>query len=429
MSAKAATPGNSRISLVARMVGMTGTPRGARSTVKCELIQTAVEKSTWSKTHSKNHDNAKQVIMSYRDHIKGTCKCVPDVACYYLGGVAYFEYFMAKLERFGDEVSKAEAIVCKNDEDEAAKQNPSGVSDSDPRDNPLSAATPDQLKPSKFDSTTIHDLVNTSSHTVLIEPLKNAVKYWIMACDSDCPNLDIRRFKVTEYVTAAYHIFQCYMVLDYQERCARLLLKISTDLSDLVNAHCFLTQVYLSRGDIKNAKETCDLGAQFEEQLREKRPDAYEIYSYLLVKCEVDLSCGNAKKSAESLKWFLKSDYLKKMTLNRYILKGQALNLACKFQVDDYEFSKDHEEFIEPIQYAFCILKRWHRTFLDSKESDKSKETASDSVSYKFVVYAYCMNTYINHSTFITSCGNPSELMFYHNPLLKLCRKYCFLFW
>lgn len=395
------------------------TPGSKAPFSRCASITQALEKANWSVNRG-NLEVVNFVIDSFRNHVLSACTCVPNVGLQYLLGNSCYELFLALLYKFNAAVAEAEDDL----EDVSGKPT---FSEEDLREHPPVADQCNSSKPSKFESESLHAIVNTDAHERLMAPLFKAVNFWTVAVKAGPQLINVVKTRAAEYIIAAFYTFQCYKLIDYQEKCARLLIAIAVELNDTLSAHCLMAIVYLEKGNISEARSSMEKASFYEKQLQHESPEAHERYIYMLINCELELHTGDRTKSGKRLKSFLNSSYLAKLTLNRYYIKGMAYLLATCFQVDEYEYDSEHVEFLEPIQIAVCILKRWHRSMFEKGQLDKAVTT--DPIWYKFAVYSYSFNSYEIISTFCISNGQPSDLVFYHNPLLKICRQNCFIFW
>ncbi|KAI1290204.1 hypothetical protein HDE_09003 [Halotydeus destructor] len=395
-----------------------------RTSSKCSLITEAFGKSTWSRK-SDNYENAKSVISSYATHMKSSCKCVPDVGLQYLTGNAYFELFLSKLKRVQKKVAEIEAEHI--DEDHLK---PSSPCDEDIRENPSLDHVSESHKPSKLDSLALQNIVNLNTHRKLLVSLSEALKFWTHAAySSSYRDYDLAKLRVSEYLTTACYVFRCYRLNDCLESCSLMLVKLG-EPTDCMTGYCLLTNLYMDLGRIQEATNAMSKAAQLEKELMLQCMESYELYLFKLTKCEYDLVTGTSVKDAgRRLHEIIHSPYLQKLTLNRYYLKGIALLLATKFHFEDYSYSTDHQEFIEPIQVSICLVKRWHRNLFDPVSGTKGNEGVGDPEWLKFASYSMLLKAYEVISVFSRGCGQPVELLFYHNPLIRLCRQNCFIYW
>ncbi|RWS07787.1 hypothetical protein B4U79_07582 [Dinothrombium tinctorium] len=239
------------------------------------------------------------------------------------------------------------------------------------------------------------------------------------------------KLNIAYNLIASFYAFECYGFVKYQLKAAKLLLDLCPFLIDQrevqLHAYYLIIKVHLENGLLNKAKWYLHKAESLAQKLKNQ---SYESMLILLAKYEIALYSGNGEEYAEELNKFIQSDYLQKMTLNRYYLKGLALFLASQYPSTVYKFSQTFQEFLEPIQIAICILKRWHRACFPSSDQKKREDNnESDPIWYRFAVCNFALKAYKSAITFYVNVGILHDLAFVHNGLLKIGRRNCFIRW
>ena len=409
------------------------TPSKSRSSTKsdqhCKLIVEGLQLSYWLKpVHTiefTNIESSDKIIKLYEHHIKSPCSCVSNSVLHLINGIAFFEKFLAELKEFYKQV----ALLEDEDNDEASKP---AKSLDDPRETaPTANLVAESMRPSRFSYNVYAQCINLESQKRVLTSFYQAMSKWEKGIESNtASSIDFARLKLAAYLNDAFYVANCYRLVDQQEKCVNLLYKVSLvsgHNADKLNVFTLSARSYLDKGQIQKARKMIENGEEYEKRLLNSNmiDEPVEFYLFKLIKWELQLGTDKENIAAKELKLFIGSDYLKKSTLNRFYLKGVCFLLATYFNANNYEFSRDHSEFQEPISMGSCLVKRFHKSLYSNA---KDVET-NDQTWVRFAAYSLALRSIEVLNEFLIGSGTPLDLMHYYQSLFSLCRRQCFVHW
>ncbi len=398
---------------------------------RCDTFKEIVSFATWINDNPpEDKPTIDHVLNLLFSHFTDKCECVNEAPTHLLIGNTFYELFLFKLKNFEKRVIHEEINYSECD----SIPNCFGTRNNPINDIPINKST-------KFESYIISELVNFTNMSDLVEPLKEAMTHWNEALVKGIKYKTITddsliKLQVYYNISAVFQVFAFYNMHEYQLKAAILLDKFcryySTKHSEIrLTASYYLIKTYIELGAIGKAV-SCLNSCSYANSDGNSMPETYGTSLILLAKCELDLINGYVERAAVILKSFLQSDYLQKLTINRYFIKGLALLIASKFNGNQFEFSTCFQEFVEPIQMAVCILKRWH-PFLSSTKSNNENAVIKagdlDPVWYRFAVINFAYKAMQLSANFYINIEMPVDAIFYFNSLLKLARRHCAVVW
>jgi len=398
----------------------------------CDIINEALKISKWFQGDScKNSSLVLKSIKIFHQHLESNCKCIAKGSNTLLLACDFYQLFLVRLKNFNMKIESEEA-KCNNklSQDTSAE-------DDETRLTP--ASNSHCKKPSKYDSYAFPYYVNFASQSSLLQLLKQSIKYFKETFSQEEPDVQIKLIqglRINAMLISCYYIFSCYHLFDYQYQTAKILIDINMrvmpeEKEALLTAYHLMVKLYIENGAIGKAQRYLKLSQALLKVMKKKNFETFESALIYLDKCEIDLRLGKIKQSSESLKAFLNSDYLNRLTLNRYYLKGLALTIASQIPPSQYSYSNSFQEFIEPVQIAVCILKRWHRPFFVSPSDNKPKEMLDnidvDPIWYRFAIYNFAFKAFSIANTFYLNIGFFLDIVLIYNAFMKIIRQNCFL--
>lgn len=406
------------------------TPKPTKSKY-CAKISEGLKIATWLQgDQAKCISTVKQAIKIFNDHYQlESCACINRGSNLLVLAVSSYHLFFLSLESFSEKVAEEE----KKFEPEDQTDQP----DSNHDDDGISGSHLPNIEASnssRYGNDSLPQFVNSNCQQTVLKPLKQCVQYLREAL-SDAkaiPAKLLEGLRLNTLLLTAHNIFKCYSQPDYQYHCARLMIELAGKIlpeekESLLTAYHILIRLYLDFNIVTKARKYLQMAQKTMDQMKLKNFESYQAGLIYLDQCEIELKLGSSEESGAKLKKFLQSQYLNKLTLNRFYLKGLALLLASKFP-SSYQFSSDFNEFLEPLHISLTILKRWHRSLLalPPKESDTIED---DHAWFKYDIYSFSMDALYLAKTFYLNIGFPFELSPFFNCLLSLSRRNCFLLW
>lgn len=280
-----------------------------------------------------------------------------------------------------------------------------------------------------------------------MQPLVQAIEEWESGLiDSDFKSSDAATLRIPEHLLTAFHVCHLYKLIVQQETCARLARIAAVKPNDVLTSHCMHLQVALSVADRELADRSVRLGSALASKIK-ATGETFETALFFLLKCDYEIRRG-IFTSASTLSSFIASDYLKKVTVNRFYLKAFAVYMGSKYPADAIQPSIHFQYFVEAQESMYMLLKRWHRKVFDPISTEDKKDDLTDPLWFRYAAYdlfgkvsspekgtksltmaLFFSKSFILYSRFNINCGTPLESEFYHNVFIKFCRQNCLLFW
>lgn len=390
---------------------------------KCDLMADIFKESIWlfpeCDTPIKNEDQANNVIKKVNQHINSNCTCVLETAALVLIANANFEIFHYRFEQRRLQISHDEqTMICM---DESEKPNAPIINDI-----PLNNG-------SKMNSESLSHLLNVNNLSNLIDPLKQTIIVWnkCLAMNKESKAIveeTLIRLDVIKRVIGVYHAFGLFSMPFYQVKATRIMekfIEILSDKYDHLKQTCYycIIKSCFQLGAIKEGNQLYNR-YKINTLVGNHIPNSFPGCLLYLIKCEVKF-LNDLPDASKMLTKLINSEYLSTLTVNRYYIKGLALQLASRFP-NCYNFSKNFSEFNEPVQIGFALLKRWNCFLLKYTNHDQAtkKVFVSEPLWFKFAVAEFCLNSFITSAYFCKNIQITSDVFIYFNPLLQIARHY-----
>jgi separase len=363
------------------------------------------------------------VIESVSNHLNSGCKCIPVPRARFTIANAKFSLFFLRLESFAATVAAYESIHCNKFFEMISTPD-------EKSDNGHVTSVRQSKTASRFDPNPLKQFVNMTSHEKLVQPLIEAIDEWELGIsDSDFKTSDAESLRISEYLLTAFNVCHLYKLIRHQETCARLARKAASPRksNEILSSHCMNLQLALAVADQELCDRSVRLGSEVSARIK-TTGETFETVLFFLLKCDYEIRRG-IFTSAPTLTSLIASDYLKKLTVNRFYLKASAVYMASKFPANEISPSVNFQYFVETQESMYMLLKRWHRKVFDPISTDVKKDDLTDPLWLRYAAYDLFARSFIVHSRFHINCGTPLESEFYHNVFMKFCRQNCLLYW
>lgn len=396
---------------------------------RCDLFRDILSAAVWlNDIRADSRAAIESVIEKLSTHLVSDCNCVNICCTHLLVGNTHFESYLFNQKEFEARIAAEEKKV----ESKATKE-PDEDKEAVINDIPVH-------KESKLDAAVFPELVNESSVAALLAPLQKALHHWNKALQvgldmNPISEETIVGFKIYNNLSAVIQIYILYNQLENRLKAAEILHNFcryyGTKSSEIsLTANYYLVKTYIEMGAISKATKwlTRLPSSSSPEQLM---PETFGKSLNLLANCELDFLNGRPRRAAKLLKSFLDSEYLQKLTINRYYIKGLSLMIATKFAANDFEYSDCYREFVEPTQMAIAILKRYHSWLSTSKSNSENQMLNSgdlDPLWYKYGVMNFSFDAMQMSAAFYAQIEMPIDTIYYYNAILKLGRRLCATF-
>ncbi|CAG2167509.1 unnamed protein product [Oppiella nova] len=424
------------------------TKKSVRSAKRCQLFADIVSAAVW--VHGVRADSrvaADSVLEMLTRHMLDGCTCVALSSTYLLIGNTHLERFLLNVNDFERKV----------DSEEKTSQTTTDCNNShNPAINDIHVQ-----KDSKLDSNVMPELVDMKNVSALLAPVDEAVDHWSLALASDNVSAllapvdeavdhwslalasDVKSRVLSEEIVVKmrlyYNLYSVIEIYGFYKRfssrfkATKLLNEFITQCSNKYSemaliANYYLVTNYIHLGALRKAKASLiQITSSSSASAYQSMPDSFGKSLNLLAKCELNLMSGRPERAAKTLQLFLESDYLLKLTINRYYIKGLTLMLATKFTSQQFNFSKNFREFLEPIQMSVCILKRWHPWLSPNRANNENVINSGDvdPLWYRYGVMSFAFDALTLSTNFYINIEIPSDSFHYYNSLLRLGRRQC----
>ena len=394
---------------------------------RCPLFKETLAAAVWlNDIRADSRSSIESVIEKLSDHLASNCKCVNICSIYLLIGNTYFENYLFNQSEFESRIVAEEN---KTSEAKAAKESDNST-ERVINDIPVN-------KESKLEGIVFAQLVNHKNLSAILAPLEKAVDNWSQALDL---SLDLNMiteetivgFKIYYNLSSVIQIYTLHNQIENRLKAAQILHNFcryygskSSEIS--LTANYYLVKTYIEMGAVSRANR-CLTRLPSTSNAEQEMPQTFAKSLNMLAKCELDLLSGRPRKAGKLLKSFLDSDYLQKLTINRYYVKGLTLLIATKFASNDLDFSDCFREFLEPTQMALAILKRWHSWLSTSKSNNENQMLNTgdlDPLWYKYGVMNFAFDAMQMSALFYAQIEMPVDSIYYYNALIKLARRFC----
>lgn len=379
-------------------------------------------------------------------HVNTGCRCgVATDRIRMAAGHCLYQSFLVTLNEFNLIMSREEK---KNAVD--TKKDDTSRDDHSESDGHISHSVSEAKRGSKLDGVVYHEYHNLNfQNGIILKHLDEAVSHWMVAIDMMSPSTryasDDMFFKtIFSDIHAAFYIYRVYRIITQADKCSTLLLKLADICKDLLDprsqerpslnylrAYCTKLHVALETGDLDSAHAVMDSAEML--RMRYFRPDSSgstEINYFFLLSVEVNLRSGKLEEG-QKLSQFLSSSDIQKNTLNRYFLRTYGMIISSKFPGFHIKHSDHWDEFLDPLNMAEHLTKRWNKDLTDINKSniDMSRDELSDSIWLRFASYHLMLESYVTSALFYTHMSSVIDVEYYHPIMMRFCRKYCLLFW
>ncbi|XP_054165487.1 uncharacterized protein LOC128963056 [Oppia nitens] len=392
---------------------------------RCDVMRDTLSTAQWLNGVRAQHDHTIDTVLKQLiNHTIDGCNCVNICSVHLLIGNTYLERFLLTLKEFDDKVVTQE-VKC-NDLNNICKDNPFSIND-----------IPVQ-KESKCESNVMPELVNMKSMTNLLAPIDSAVDHWTQALDFGIKMKNYMNEELIIGLKIYYNLYSVIQINAFYKRFESRLKSIhllnkfcehfSNKYSEMsLTANYFLVKTYLDLGETNRANAIL-IRNKSSNNCGQPNNETFATSLNFLAKCELDLKRGYTERAAKMLCTFLSSDYVKKLTINRYYIKGLALLLATHFPSKHFNYDQYLREFIEPTSIAICILKRWHKCLTSSnKSNDENIINVGDvdPIWYRFSVLNFAFDAIQMSLKFYQNIEMPLDAIYSYNCLLKVGRRCC----
>ena len=357
-------------------------------------------------------------VTALSNHAIGYCKCITPSTAYLVASCSKYYLFLLTTKSNVAQVIDEELVSCKSlsdcGEDKAESDQFVGSA--------LKNA-------SRFDGSVLPHIVIWKRQEQLLEPLDQMLKFIGTAAESKFSRDDIRTFHIQDNLRTAFYVYKLYRVVNNQHKCASLIEKLSCSSSDTLRSFYFRMSIALQLGDIELALMFRDSAQKYDVTKNTETSLNIDSTLFFYLSVETDLRKGIDR--GECLQTFISSPAVQKVTVNRYFLRIVGLILASKFPGNyGYRHNKYFKEMLEPLCMSLYMVKRWNKKLEDLKSQAKmNSDELLDPLWMRYAVYNIFFESYVTTSSFYCNSGNPSELTFFHEASIRLCREYCLLYW
>ena len=273
----------------------------------------------------------------------------------------------------------------------------------------------------------------TFQNEIILKRLDQAVSYWTEACQLLPTMIESHKLyqQALKEAHAAFYIYRCYRIILQQEKCTTVVSKLASITKypvDQLKGYCISLHLALETGDMETALRIIKVSeVVYERVVKTELPESFLFYILVL---ETKLRSGKSGAGKE-LKDFIDSDHLKKNTLTRYFPKAMALVIASKFPDTIVKHSDYWDEFFEPLSMCLNLVKRWNKTIADvnTLKTQLSASEVSDEIWFRFASYHLFLESYSTTSLFYFNMSSIVDIEYFQPMVMRLCRKYCFLYW
>ena len=372
-----------------------------------------------------SEETVKQVMEAISRHLKSGCTCMSSTTARIAPANIKLRVFCLKVQKNADRVADAETRSCGQYFDAVCSAD-------EKSDTGHVTSSKSSKSASRLDPNHLPGYVNIETHNSLIDPLRQALDDWERVVkglkDAEVKPVAIE-MRLFEHLRTAFYICQLYRLIMLQERCARLARKVAYKSNEQLASLCMDLQLGLAVADTEITSRCIEKGSELIFKIRrEIGSETMETIHFFLLRCESEIRNG-CFTSGPQLTSLIASDYLKKMTVNRYFMKTMALFTCSRFPADEIEPSSNLEYFTTPLHSMYSMLKRWHRKVFELNSPDEKKDDQSDPIWFRYCAYELFCKSYVLYTEFMNSCGTPLESQHYHNVMMKFCRQNCLIYW
>ncbi|KAF7489601.1 Separin [Sarcoptes scabiei] len=384
---------------------------------RCHLLQSITDRACWLKrVPSIDVKLIKSVLDDFQTHLDSGCFCSSRSANYLAMAITEMELFTAMFKisaRFLNE----EETELKRKSDEIAEKKRNSINDV-------------EINEESHFTSNYNKYISTANFKYLLDSLFEALEMFKKAFNADSKESILKstllnRLEILGNLNTLFQMFlyygmemQAFRTIDLAWWIVKKYYKPQDDSEDIVMIKCNMLKLLLRLGFIDTSRSLYGKLFGHHEFEEIQKIDSFENAMIFLIYCEILLRSKNGKRVGEKLKIFLQSDYLKKNTIKRYLLKAMANALASRFPSSLYEFEPYFNEFCDPIQMSVGVCRRWK--FFNLFFSNNLQIENNDPLVYRFATFNLFAETFEDFMHFHMNNGMTTDPVFYYKLAINL---------